>query len=134
VKYAYVCATHGLFDVPIAADSCLCPDCGDPSRRYWSVAFDRRSTRNQDRWDPQVGAFVRNDREFNEMLKAGAARQEAELGMAANLVQVDSRDTEALAELHGHSTDHRLAEKENTKRANHDERAKANKESLVIVR
>jgi hypothetical protein len=36
------------------------------------------------------------------------------------LAQVDARDTEGLAELHGHSVDHRLEVKENVQKLEHD--------------
>jgi len=98
----------------------------------WAVHFDRRSAKNQGHWNPQVGEYVENQRQFNDLLKAGAARQEAELKMECKLAQVDSRDDAGMAETHGHPLEHRLMERENTERANHDERAKANKESLVL--
>jgi len=78
------------------------------------------SLKSQDRWDPVVGAYVRNDREFNELLKKGQAAQEAELGMPVPLAKVDARDTEGLAELHGHKVDHRLEVKEQAAKIAHD--------------
>jgi hypothetical protein len=100
----------------------------------WSVHFDRRSTKHQGHWNPQVGQYVANDREFQDALKVGAARQEAEMKMECKLAQVDSRDQAGMAETHGHPLEHRLEVAEQTERANHDTRARANHESLVIVR
>jgi hypothetical protein len=133
VNYAYICPSHGIFEAPIPADSCLCPDCGDPSRRRWHVAFDRQSAKPSGRWDPQVGQYVANDREFRELLRAGAERQEQELGMAVPLAVVDARDDQALGELHGTGVDHRLEVKEATARKLHDEKVKANKEAKPKV-
>ena len=134
MNYAYTCATHGTFEVPVAADRCLCPDCAEPSRRVWAVAIHRAGARPTERyWDPQVGAVVGSQREFNDLLKAGIERQERELNMEVKLTGVDVRDTEGLAELHGHSVEERQAEKENTQRVLHDEKVKANKEQKAKV-
>ncbi len=135
MKYLYRCGTHGDFEVPIPADSCLCPDCGDVSRRVWAVTLNTTSARAVERYyDPQVGAVVSSQRESNELLKAGIEKQSAELNMDVKVAQVDARDTEALAELHHHSVDDRLAVKENTARALHDEKAKANGDSKAKVK
>lgn len=133
MKYLYVCAMHGRFETPIPADSCLCPECGDPSRRVWAVTLDRHSTKHTGRYDPQVGQYVRNEREFHELLRAGADRQERELNMEVPLAVVDARDDQALGELHGTGVDHRLEVREQTARKLHDEKAKANKEQKPKV-
>ena len=86
--------------------------------------MNRPSLKSEARWDPVVGAYVRNDREFNELLKAGQAAQEAELGMPVRLVSVDARDDEALGELHGTGLDHRLEEKEKAAKLAHDSAVK----------
>ena len=54
------------------------------------------------------------------MLKAGQARESAELGMDVKLATVDARDTEGLAELHGHKVDHRLEIAEQQAKIKHD--------------
>jgi hypothetical protein len=131
VRYLFECPSCGEFESPISGDTIQCR-CGSPSRRVWSVTFDRRSAKNQGHWNPQVGRYVANERQFQDALREGQARQEAEMNMECKLIQVDSRDDAGLAETHGHPLEVRLVERELTERANHDARARANHESLVV--
>ncbi|MGA9527160.1 MAG: hypothetical protein WBS24_03480 [Terriglobales bacterium] len=128
MKYAYRCPRDGVIEHEVPLDEIQCR-CGNQAKRVWSVSFDRQSTKSSDRWDPQVGAYVRNEREFQDLLRQGAERQSAELNMECKLTTVDARDLEARGELHGTGVDHILAEKEATERRRHDEAAKANKET-----
>ena len=92
MRYTYRCPMDGLIDVEgIAQDTVQCR-CGSQAKRVRSFAVNKASLKSQARWDPVVGAYVRNDREFNELLRKGQAAQEAELGMEVPLVQVDARD------------------------------------------
>lgn len=127
-KYLYRCPRDGEIEHEVAQDSIQCR-CGNTAKRVWSVSFDRQSTKSSDRWDPQVGAYVRNEREFQALLRQGAEKQSQELNMECKLTTVDARDHEARGELHGTGVDHILAEKENTDRRKHDEAAVANKEA-----
>jgi len=131
VRYLYECRGCGEFESPISGDVIDCR-CGAPSRRVWAVALHRTGARFEGHWNPQVGEYVANRREFDELLKRGADRQEREMKMECRLAQFDSRDVDGLAEAHGHSADDRLELAEQTQRARHDERAKANHESLVL--
>jgi len=119
VKYDYACPACGTIKDGVPLDKIQCR-CGLEAKRVREFAVNTTSLKSRDRWDPVVGAYVRNDREFNELLKQGQAAQEAELGMPVPLAQVDARDTEGLAELHGHSVDHRLEVKEQQQKIEHD--------------
>lgn len=128
MKYAYRCPRDGVIEHEAALDNIQCR-CGQQAKRVWSVSFDRQSTKSSDRWDPQVGAYVRNEREFQELLRQGQDKQSQELNMECKLTTVDARDLEARGELHGTGVDHILAETERTQKVHHDEAAKANKET-----
>ena len=128
MRYAYKCPRDGVIENEVALDTIQCR-CGQKAKRVWSVSFDRQSTKSSDRWDPQVGAYVRNEREFQDLLRQGAEKQSAELNMECKLTTIDARDLEGRGELHGTGVDHILAEKENTERKLHDEAAAANKDS-----
>jgi hypothetical protein len=128
VKYAYRCPRDGVIENEVAQDAIQCR-CGQKAKRVWSVSFDRNSTKQSGRWDPQVGQYVANDREFQELLRQGAEKQSQELGMECKLTTIDARDIEGRGELHGTGVDHVLAEAENTARRKHDEAAAANRES-----
>jgi hypothetical protein len=129
VKYAYRCPTEMMeFEVDgPPADTVQCR-CGDQARRIRSFAVNKGSLKSQGRWDPVVGQWVDNDRQFREVLKAGQEREAAELGMDVKLATVDARDHEALGELHGTGVDHRKELAEQTARVKHDERVTANHE------
>jgi hypothetical protein len=86
----------------------------------WAINVDKSSLRHRGRWDPVVGEYVANDREFRNLLAQGQAKEAAELGMDVNLEVLDARDKEGLAELHGLSTDHYAEQAETTARVNHD--------------
>lgn len=134
MKYAYRCPTEQIeFEVEgPPADVAQCR-CGQMGKRIRSFAVNKPSLRNQGRWDPVVGCWVNNDREFREKLKEGQARESAELGMDVPLVQLDARDQEGLAETHGHSLDSRLEVAEQTKKVKHDEAVSANQEQKPKV-
>ena len=128
VKYLYKCPRCGEIENEIAQDAIQCR-CSLQAKRVWAVTLDRQSTKQSGRWDPQVGQYVANDREFQELLRQGAEKQSQELNMECKLTTIDARDIEARGELHGTGVDHVLAEAENTERKLHDEAAAANKES-----
>jgi len=119
MRYTYFCPSCGEIDDHVPLDRIQCR-CGQTAKRVRGFAVNAGSLKSSDRWDPVVGAYVRNDREFNELLRKGQAAQEAELGMEVPLVPVDARDHEALGELHGTGVDHRLEVKEQQDKAHHD--------------
>ena len=128
MRYAYKCPRCGEIENEVPQDAIQCR-CGNTAKRIWAVTLDRESTKQSGRWDPQVGQYVANDREFQELLRQGAEKQSAELNMECKLTTIDARDLEGRGELHGTGVDHILAEKENTERKLHDEAAAANKDS-----
>ena len=117
--FGYVCPSCGPIDFHEAHDSIQCR-CGLTARRRYHVAINKSSLKVQERWDPVVGQYVKNDAEFRSVLAKGQDEQAKKLGMDVHLKMVDSRDTEALAELHGHSTEEREAVKEGTQKAAFD--------------
>lgn len=123
--YGYSCSGCGEFDSTERADylthDCGLAKCPGRAKRIWKLRINAESARHQGRWDPQVGAYVSSEREFNSLLSQGADREAAELGHDVNLVKVDSRDQEALAELHHQPLEER---KELKAKAEH-KRAKA---------
>ena len=133
MNYGYICPDHGIFEVPVPADTCLCPSCGQTAKRYRTFAVNKASLKSQARWDPVVGQYVENDRQFRDLLAAGQEREANELNMDVPLVQVDARDNEALGELHGTGVDHRTEVKEQTERVKHDQRVEANHEQKPKV-
>jgi hypothetical protein len=68
------------------------------------------------RWDPVVGQYVSNEREFQDALSAARELQSDKLGMDVKLETVDARDTSALDELHGRSTAQREEDLEGTRK------------------
>jgi hypothetical protein len=120
MKYGYVCPRHGIIDVEVPADSfrCLIDGCHETAKRLRSFSVDKASLKNHDRWDPVVGQYVRNDAEFRSLLHAGQERESRELNMDVVLQEVDARDREGLAELHGYTTDQRAEDLEPTAKAN----------------
>lgn len=127
MRYDYECPACGTIQDAVPLDRVQCR-CGLSAKRIRTFAVNKPSMRDQGRWDPVVGCWVDNDRQFNEILKAGQARESAELGMDVPLVKLDARDQEGLAETHGHSLDSRLEVAERTKQVKHDEKVKANQE------
>lgn len=121
--YSYVCPVHGIIDAEVPADTfvCLTDGCRQQAKRLRSFNVDKISLKSHARWDPIVGAYVRNEGEFRSLLAAGQERESNELNMDVVLTQVDARDHEALAELHGHSVAERESVAEGTARAHHDE-------------
>lgn len=119
MKYDYTCPSCGTIKDAVPLDRIQCR-CGLTAKRVRQFAVNKPSLRSEARYDPVVGAYVNNNREFNELLRKGQAAQEAELGMPVPLVSVDARDDEALGELHGTGVDHRLEEKEKAAKINHD--------------
>ena len=121
--FAYHCPSCGDFDLDgIAQDTISCR-CGRTAKRKYQVTINGSSLKSQARWDPQVGAYVENDRQFRSLLRQGQERESEKLGMDVKLTTVDARDQEGLAELHGHSLDER---KEVIAKANHAEKVKSN--------
>lgn len=123
MKYAYRCPRCGEIESTLCEQQVQCR-CGEQARRLFQVRFDRSSLRQSGRWDPVVGTYVANDREFRNELARGAEAQAEKLGMDVNLVSVDARDHGALDELHGRSSDQREADLEPTRKAEY-ERANA---------
>ena len=95
----------------IAQDTIDCR-CGREARRKFQIGVIGSSLKQSDRWDPVVGEYVRNDREFKSLLAKGQEAQSEKLGMDVKLATYDARDHEAAAELHGHSVDQRAADLE----------------------
>jgi hypothetical protein len=122
VRYDYNCPACGVIHDSVPLDAIHCR-CGIRAKRIRGFAVVSSSLKSQDRWDPVVGAYVRNEREFRELLKAGQERESAELNMDVKLECVDARDDEALGELHGTGVDHRLEQKELVAKAAHDKTA-----------
>jgi hypothetical protein len=134
VKYSYKCTTENLtFDVegpPAETAQCRC---GSVARRVYGFAVNKASLKSQARWDPVVGQYVENDRQFRDVLAASQEREAKELNMDVPLVQVDARDQEALGELHGTGLAHRQEVAEQSAKIHHDQVAAANKESKPKV-
>jgi uncharacterized OB-fold protein len=118
MKYGYACPTHGIIEADACADSFICLDCGERAKRVRSFNVDKASLKSHDRWDPVVGAYVRNEGEFRSLLHAGQERESREMNMDVVLQEVDARDREGLAELHGYTTDQRAEDLEPTVKAN----------------
>jgi hypothetical protein len=134
VNYAYRC-TAELIEFEVEgppADMVQCR-CGEIAKRIRQFAVNKPSLKSQGRWDPVVGQWVDNDRQFREILKAGQEREAKDLNMDVPLVQVDARDHEALGELHGTGVDHRKEVLEQSKRQAHDEKVVANHEQKPKV-
>jgi hypothetical protein len=98
--YLYYCPQCGEYESKLSADALQCR-CGRVARRRWAVHFDRTSTKVNGRWDPVVGQYVSNEREFQDALSAAKELQSEKLNMDVKLETVDARDTSALDELHG---------------------------------
>lgn len=131
MRYDYLCPSCGIIHYPVPLGEVQCR-CGQTARRQFGFAF-QRATKDQARWDPVVGEYVNNDREFRTLLAQGQARTAHELGMEVPLATCDARDSEALAELHGHAVAERHEIAEQTERAKHDEKVKANHEQKPKV-
>lgn len=99
--FSYLCPQCGLVDFSEAHDNIQCR-CGQTAKRRYHVSINRSSLKQTARWDPVVGAYVNNDREFRSLLAQGQEAQSKQMGMDAKWVSVDSRDTDALDSLHGH--------------------------------
>ena len=121
--YLYDCSGCGEFDSTERADS-LVHDCGRTARRRWKLRIDARSARHEGRWDPKVGQYVSSEREFRSLIRQGAERESESLGVDVKLEMVDSRDQQALSELHREP----LAQREETiERSNVARRAEQTK-------
>ena len=114
--YLYVCPKCGPFESQLSADALQCR-CGHTAKRRWAVHFDRSSTQQSGRWDPVVGQYVANEREFQNALAASREVQSEKLKMDVKLETVDARDTSALDELHGRSSSEREADMDGVKKA-----------------
>lgn len=99
--FAYWCDNCGLVDSSEALDAVGCR-CGRMARRRYSVNVNRSSLKSTARWDPVVGAYVENDRQFRSLLAQGQDEQAEKLQMDVKLQTVDARDHDALDSLHGH--------------------------------
>jgi len=108
--FSYHCPSCGDFDIDgIAQDTIACR-CGRTAKRKYQIAVQKSSLGNSARWDPVVGAYVENDAQFRSLLHKGRDEESERLNKDVKLVEVDARDQEAMAELHGHS----LAERQET--------------------
>ena len=115
--FDYICPLCGPFEVDgIAEDTIQCR-CGNTAKRKYQLNVIRSSLKSTARWDPVVGAYVENDGQFKSLLAKGVDEQSAKLNMDVKVATVDARDTEGLAELHGHSVDERIEAKEETRRS-----------------
>jgi hypothetical protein len=134
VKYTFRCTTEGVtFEVECPpAETAQCR-CGSSARRVYGFAVNKASLKSQARWDPVVGQYVENDRQFRDVLAQSQEREARELNMDVNLVQVDARDQEALGELHGTGIAHRQEVAEQSARVAHDEKVSANHEERPKV-
>lgn len=106
MRYHYLCPACGEFESPISGDLAQCR-CGSPARRLRSFAVNRSSLRSESRWDPVVGQYVANNREFEYALRKGQEAESEKLNMEVKLATVDARDHDALASLHGHDAGER---------------------------
>jgi hypothetical protein len=106
MRYDYRCPQCGIFESQVAADMAQCR-CGAQGRRLRGFALNRSSLRSEARWDPVVGQYVRSNREFDYLLRQGQEAESEKLNMEVKLQSVDARDSDALASLHGHSTERR---------------------------
>jgi hypothetical protein len=106
VHYDYRCPECGLVSSTVAADTVQCR-CGSQARRLRGFAVNRSSLRSEARWDPVVGEYVRNNREFDYLLRQGQEAESEKLNMEVKLQTVDARDSDGLASLHGHSAERR---------------------------
>jgi hypothetical protein len=114
--YLYVCPKCGPYESQLACDALQCR-CGHVAKRRWAVHFDRSSTKVNGRWDPVVGQYVANEKEFQSALAASRELQSEKLGMEVKLETVDARDTSALNELRGMSSSDREADMESVNKA-----------------
>jgi hypothetical protein len=114
--YEYLCPGCGPIRSEVASDTMQCR-CGMPAKRHWSIQMQPQSARHRGRYDPQVGAYVENERQFRSLLARGQETQAEKLGMDVKLETLDARDHEGLAELSGQSPDARMADLEPTKAA-----------------
>lgn len=113
--FSYLCPQCGLIDSPHPGDQVQCR-CGHTAKRRFQVSINRTSLRQTSRWDPVVGAYVENDRQFKTLLRQGQDEQAEKLGMDVKLETVDARDHDALNSLHGTNADERKHESEKAKR------------------
>ena len=108
--FGYHCRSCGDFDLrDIAADKVHCR-CGREAKRKYQVSVIASSLKHSGRWDPVVGQYVENDGQFRSLLHRGQDAQAEKLGMDVKLAEVDARDGEALAELHGYDKSERAEE------------------------
>ena len=122
MEYTYRCDRGGEELVsPTPADRIFCVTHAAAARRVRRFGLAKvRTQRDIARWDPVVGRYVRNDREFRDALKEAQAREEAETNMECRLVPVAAADTTALNELHSMTEADRMADLEPTLRREHD--------------
>jgi len=123
MRYDYDCPSCGTIHDAVPLDRIDCR-CGQSAKRIRTFAVNTQSLKSEGRWDPVVGAYVENERQFRDLLKAGQERNSLDTGMETKLATVDARDNEGLAELHGHSVDHRLEVKEQAQKIEHDKAVK----------
>lgn len=90
--YAYKCPTHGDFDLLTRADSSLCPDCGDPSRRVFSW---RNASVLHEHYNPAFGQVISSRSQAAELAKKASDDQSERLGMSVNYELTDIHDHEA---------------------------------------
>lgn len=105
--FAYICPVCGPFDVDgIAQDTIQCR-CGSTAKRKYQIQVVKSSLKPYGHWDPVVGAYVENEGQFKSLLAQGVEEQSIKNNMDYKVATVDARDTEGLAELHGHSVEER---------------------------
>jgi hypothetical protein len=118
MRYAYRCPNCGPLELEDIRQTSVSCRCGRIARREWSVQV--RTEGETARWDPVVGEYVRNNREFMEAVKRGKEAQEQRLGTEVSWHAVDARDHEGICELHGMTMDDRAADLEPTLKAERD--------------
>lgn len=116
MEFAYNCPACGNFESEIALDSVMCR-CGKAAKRRFLIAINKTSLKHTGRWDPVVGEYVRNDREFKTLLGQGQDAQAQKLNMDVKLATCDPRDKDAMSELHGWSKEARVADVERSAKA-----------------
>jgi DNA-directed RNA polymerase subunit RPC12/RpoP len=115
MRYSYRCRSCGEIQSETAADMIQCRMCGSVAKRIFQIAVNRTSLRTEARWDPVVGQYVENHRDWEYKLRSAQERESNELGMEVKLAMADPRDSDALGDLHGWGKDARDADAEPSK-------------------
>jgi len=125
-EFEFRCKVHGRFTNHSRGPEGMCPQCGAISPRRWDSVQIRTTVSGggYEGWNPVVGQYVANRREFDNVLAQGIDRESRRLGMDVKVEQVDARDTDALNDLHGMSSSDREADLDPQRKALHDQGVK----------